>query len=104
LPIDQEPKIGSTNYITSGAVAIVDTNLRSEIDIHKNNNVNPHNVTAAQLGLGSVVNTIMDEIPSDTDHYVKSRGVKNAIDAVQANLNSHVLISEANTNPHHTNK
>jgi hypothetical protein len=102
--MDQLPKVGSTNYITSGAVANVELTLTSDINIHKNNNDNPHKVSATQLGLDLVVNARMDEVPSNTDNYVKSRGVKNAIDAVQANLNNHISITEANTNPHHTNK
>jgi hypothetical protein len=102
--MDNNPIAGSTNYITSHAVAVVKSDLNAAIELHKNDNTNPHKVSATQLGLGLVVNAIMDETPSDTDNYVKSRGVKAAIDLVQTNLNNHILISSSNTNPHKTTK
>jgi hypothetical protein len=103
-PMDDIPKAGSTNYITSNAVALVKSDLSSAIEIHKNDNTNPHQVTAAQLGLGLVVNATMDEKPSNTDHYVKSSGVKAAIDEVQENVSKHISIAVSGTNPHHTTK
>jgi hypothetical protein len=104
LPMDQIPTVGSINYITSGAVSKVETTLTNNITDHKNDNDNPHNITATQVGLGLVENKSMDEVPSNTDNYVKSKGVKAAIESVQSSLTSHMTKTEGNANPHNVTK
>jgi hypothetical protein len=86
----------SDDYVSSRGVKIAIDAVQKDLTSHKDNTENPHIVTAFQVGLGNVKNFDMDDIPSDTDNYVKSRGVKTAIDTVQFNLNSHTSAS----NPH----
>ena len=104
LPIDPSPVADSGNYITSGAVAALQLDIYSQLYAHTQNGENPHYVTKSQVGLSRVENKSMDEVPSDTDNYVRSRGIKAAIDAVQANLNAHTDFDNGNTNPHQTTK
>lgn len=62
--------------INSGATSTKVTNY----DTHVASTSNPHSVTKAQVGLGSVVNTGMDDAPTaSSNNYVKSGGVATAI-------------------------
>lgn len=52
----------------------------TDINAHIANKSNPHGVTKSQVGLGSVVNKEMDDTPTaDSDNYVKSAGVAEAL-------------------------
>lgn len=89
-----ESKIDLSSYATinalntglSGKVDKVDgyslvanTKINS-YDQHLQNTNNPHSVTAAQVGLGSVVNKGMDNAPTENSaNYVKSGGVYTAL-------------------------
>lgn len=90
----------STNYISAGGVKKAVDKVQDNLNTHTFLENNPHKVTAEQLKLEKVVNMPMDDIPSDTDNYVKSRGVKTAIDTVQINLDAHKSAS----NPHDITK
>lgn len=62
-----------------GYSLVANTKINS-YDQHLQNANNPHNVTAAQLGLGSVVNKGMDNAPTENSaNYVKSGGVYTAL-------------------------
>lgn len=54
--------------------------LITTVNNHINNVSNPHGVTKQQVGLGNVVNALMDNTPTEnSDNYVKSGGVYTAI-------------------------
>lgn len=54
--------------------------VASDLATHEADTANPHSVTKAQVGLGSVVNAGMDNAPTaNSDNYVKSGGVYAAI-------------------------
>lgn len=86
----------SDDYISSRGVKAALDIVKVDLTDHALSTENPHIVTKEQVLLGAVENQPMDDVPSNTDHYVKSRGVKTAIDLVQTNLNSHSIAS----NPH----
>ena len=72
------------------------------IAAHTERTDNPHEVTKAQVGLGNVVNAGMDNIPTaNSNNYVKSGGVYDAIEPVEENLFTHI---EDNSNPHNVSK
>jgi hypothetical protein len=90
----------TNNYISARGVKSAVDNVQTNLDKHAVLENNPHNVTAEQIKLEKVVNMPMDDSPSDTENYVKSRGVKTAIDTVQINLDNHKSAS----NPHDITK
>ena len=90
----------STNYISAGGVKKAVDRVQDNLNTHTVLENNPHKVTKEQIELGAVENQPMDDAPDDTDHYVRSRGVKTAIDAVQNNLNTH----RSDSNPHKITK
>ena len=64
--MDNDPLENSTNYVKSGGVYSAVASVRTEIgsvetnlNSHMSNTQNPHQVTKAQVGLGSVENKIM---------------------------------------------
>lgn len=54
IPVDLEQNAASGNPIANKAVVTALNGLSTNINNHKNDDTNPHNVTAAQLGLGNV--------------------------------------------------
>lgn len=59
----------------------VDDETKALLLAHEADHSNPHVVTKAQVGLGDVVDKPMDDAPTDSsDNYVKSGGVKTALD------------------------
>lgn len=71
--------------ITAGKVADYDAHIASR--------ANPHGVTAAQVGLGSVADHPQDDAPTqNSDNYVKSGGVFSAVASKQDALVSGVNI------------
>ena len=90
----------STNYISAGGVKKITDIIQTKLNNHIILENNPHKVTKEQVGLDLVENKAMDEIPSNTDNYIKSRGVKIALDNIQLALDTHKNIS----NPHKITK
>jgi hypothetical protein len=86
----------STNYISAGGVKKITDTIQTKLNNHIILENNPHKVTKEQVKLGLVTNAEMDDYPDDTDNYVKSRGVKTAINTVQVSLDTHKNAS----NPH----
>jgi len=65
-PMDNDPTANSINYVKSGGVFSAIASVNSDIEgvstslqTHVNNTNNPHQVTKAQVGLGSVENKTM---------------------------------------------
>lgn len=59
----------------------IDDETKALLLAHEADHANPHQVTKAQVGLGDVVDKGMDDAPTDSsDNYVKSGGVKTALD------------------------
>lgn len=54
IPVDLGMDAASSNPIANKAVVAALNVLSTNINDHKNNKTNPHNVTAAQIGLGNV--------------------------------------------------
>lgn len=69
---------------SEGGKASIDlATLTATVDAHIKNKSNPHGVNKTQVGLGSVVNAPMDDIPTEDSHnYVQSGGVYAAIRGV----------------------
>ena len=94
LTFDATPTVGSANPVTSGGVAAA-VNAKLDIaafNIHQANRNNPHRVTAAQVGLGSVDNT------ADLDKPV-SAATQTALDAKQDALTFDATPTVGSTNP-----
>lgn len=64
IPVDLGTDADSSNPIANKAVVAALNGLSTNINDHKNNKTNPHNVTAAQLGLGNV-NTELAAVEGD---------------------------------------
>lgn len=90
IPVDLGTDADSSNPIANKAVVAALNGLSTNINDHKNNKTNPHNVTAAQIGLGNVDNT------SDADKPVSSKQAL-AINAVEDQL---ILHKDNKNNPH----
>lgn len=90
----------STNYISAGGVKKITDFIQTKLNNHIILENNPHQVTKEQVGLDLVENKAMDEIPANTDNYVKSRGVKIALDSIQLALDTH----KNTLNPHKITK
>lgn len=97
--MDTEPIEDSVNYVESGGVY---TGAVYPLNQHTVNVDNPHQVTKAQVGLGSVANYPMDIVPTaDSPNYVSSGGAYDAIDAVSGDISGHIADT---SNPHQVTK
>lgn len=86
--------------VTSRKSAV--TTVTNSLNSHTSNKSNPHSVTKAQVGLGSVVNAGMDNSPTEnSSNYVKSSGVYSSINSVSTSLDSH---TSNKSNPHEVTK
>ena len=70
IPVDLGMDADSSNPIANKAVVTALNGLSTNINDHKNNKTNPHNVTAAQLGLGNV-NTELAAVEGDISAHKK---------------------------------
>lgn len=71
----------------------IDDATKALLDAHIADRSNPHGVTAAQVGLGSVADHPQDDAPTqNSDNYVKSGGVFSAVASKQDALVSGVNI------------
>ena len=73
--------------------------LIRDFNNHINNTDNPHNVTKADVKLGSVVNATMDDAPTEnSNNYVKSGGVYTAVKQVDDKVG--IVLDIANGQSH----
>ena len=70
IPVDLGTDAASSNPIANKAVVAALNILSTNINDHKNNKTNPHNVTAAQIGLGNV-NTELAAVEGDISAHKK---------------------------------
>ena len=106
--MDELPTDQSENYVKSGGVyaefVSVNTSINAvatSLKSHAEDNNNPHNVTASQVGLGLVINASMDSDPlRDSNNYVRSGGVYNSI----ANVNACISTLEKKVDTHINDK
>lgn len=70
IPVDLGTDADSSNPIANKAVVAALNGLSTNINDHKNNKQNPHNVTAAQIGLGNV-NTELAAVEGDISAHKK---------------------------------
>lgn len=70
IPVDLGTDADSSNPIANKAVVAALNILSTNINDHKNNKTNPHNVTAAQLGLGNVI-TELSAVEGDISAHKK---------------------------------
>lgn len=70
IPVDLGTDADSSNPIANKAVVTALDGLSTNINDHKNNKTNPHNVTAAQIGLGNV-NTELAAVEGDISAHKK---------------------------------
>ena len=94
----------ASSYVAASSLLTKQTidGVATDLGTHIADASNPHAVTKAQVGLGSVVNAPMDATPTDDSaNYVTSGGVYDAIGVVQGDIDAH----EARTdNPHGVTK
>lgn len=93
IPVDLGTDADSSNPIANKAVVTALNGLSTNINDHKNNKTNPHNVTAAQVGLGNVDNTSDANKPVSTAQQAaldkkidKAGGTFSGNVAIQGNL------------------
>lgn len=68
--------------------------LTQKVNAHITNQSNPHSVTKNQVGLGKVVNALMDNTPTEnSDNYVKSGGVYTAVKNVSDKADQAISIA-----------
>lgn len=94
IPVDLEQNAASSNPIANKAVVTALNDLSTNINDHKNNKTNPHNVTKSQVGLGNVDNTSDADKPVST---AQAAAIKVAKDDITAHKNN-------KSNPHAVTK
>lgn len=85
IPVDLGTDADSSNPIANKAVVTALNGLSTNINDHKNNKTNPHNVTAAQLGLGNV-NTELAAVEGDISAHKKDTDNPHNVTAAQIGL------------------
>lgn len=85
IPVDLGTDADSSNPIANKAVVAALNGLSTNINDHKNNKTNPHNVTAAQLGLGNV-NTELAAVEGDISAHKKDTDNPHNVTATQIGL------------------
>lgn len=75
IPVDLGTDADSSNPIANKAVVAALNGLSTNINDHKNNKTNPHNVTAAQIGLGNV-NTELAAVEGDISAHKKIQTIR----------------------------
>lgn len=102
LPMDSAPTDGSPNYVTSDGIYDAIKVVQDDVNVHEARTDNPHSVTKAQVGLGSVENHPMDSTPTNgSENYVTSDGIYDAIKVVQDDVDAHEARID---NPHSVTK
>lgn len=90
IPVDLGMDADSSNPIANNAVVAALNGLSTNINDHKNNKTNPHNVTKSQVGLGNVDNTSDADKPVST---AQAAAIEVAKDDITAHKNN-------KSNPH----
>lgn len=85
IPVDLGTDADSNNPIANKAVVEALNGLSTDITNHKNNKTNPHNVTAAQLGLGNVT-TELSAVEKDISDHRKDIDNPHNVTAAQIGL------------------
>ena len=85
IPVDLGTDADSSNPIANKAVVTALNGLSTNINDHKNNKTNPHNVTAAQIGLGNV-NTELAAVEGDISAHKKDTDNPHNVTAAQIGL------------------
>lgn len=85
IPVDLGMDAASSNPIANKAVVEALNGLSTNINDHKNNKTNPHNVTAAQLGLGNVT-TELSAVEKDISDHKKNTDNPHNVTAAQVGL------------------
>ena len=85
IPVDLGMDADSSNPIANKAVVTALNGLSTNINDHKNNKTNPHNVTAAQLGLGNVT-TELSAVEKDISDHKKNTDNPHNVTAAQIGL------------------
>ena len=85
IPVDMRTDADSSNPIANKAVVATLKRLSTNINDHKNNKTNPHNVTAAQLGLGNV-DTELAAVEGDISAHKKDTDNPHNVTAAQIGL------------------
>lgn len=94
IPVDLGTDADSSNPIANKAVVTALNGLSTNINDHKNNKTNPHNVTAAQLGLGNV-NTELAAVEGDISAHKKDTDNPHNVTATQIGLGNVENTSDA---------
>lgn len=85
ITVDQIPISGSKNPVASGYINSLRMSLESDIYDHTTNYNNPHNVTAAQVGLGDV-ETRLTTVEGDISAHEKNTDNPHSVTATQIGL------------------
>ena len=85
IPVDLGMDAASSNPIANKAVVEALNGLSTNINDHKNNKTNPHNVTAAQIGLGNVT-TELSAVEKDISDHKKNTDNPHNVTAAQVGL------------------
>lgn len=94
IVVDTELNEQSLNPIANSLFAAQITAIRSTLSIHIPNKTNPHNVTAAQLGLGNV-NTELAAVEGDISAHKKDTDNPHNVTAAQIGLGNVENTSDA---------
>lgn len=95
IPVDLGTDADSSNPIANKVVVEALNGLSTNINDHKNNKTNPHNVTAAQIGLGNV-NTELAAVEGDISAHKKNTNNPHSVTAAQIGLGNVDNTSDAN--------
>lgn len=95
IVVDTELNGQSSNPVANSLLAKQSTALGTNIFNHVNNKTNPHNVTAAQIGLGNV-NTELAAVERDLSTHTKDTDNPHNVTAAQVGLGNVNNTSDAN--------
>lgn len=95
IPVDLGMSADSSNPIANNVVVKALNGLSTNINDHKNNKTNPHNVTAAQLGLGNVT-TELSAVEKDISDHKKNTDNPHNVTAAQIGLGNVNNTSDVN--------
>lgn len=85
IVVDTQSNAQSSNPVANSLFTAQITALGTTLSSHVNNKINPHNVTAAQLGLGNV-NTELDAVTGDISAHKKDTDNPHNVTAAQVGL------------------
>lgn len=95
IVVDTQTNAQSSNPVANSLFTAQTTALGTTLSSHVNNKTNPHNVTAAQLGLGNV-NTELAAVEGDISAHKKDTDNPHNVTAAQVGLGNVNNTSDAN--------